>query len=370
MSAKKLIEKLVDMADIKINGQRPWDIKVHDDRFYPSVLRYKALGLGESYTAGWWDCDQLDQCIERLIKANIEVQIKDRPMVKLHLMMHWLFNFQTKDRSRKVAESHYDMDNDLFQSMLDEYMVYSCGYWEDAQDLNEAQRKKLALVCNKLQLAPGMRLLDIGCGWGGLARYAAEHYGVEVVGITISKEQARLAKERCAGLPVQIYVQDYRDLQGQFDRVASLGMLEHVGGKNYRTFMQIAKKCLKPDGLFLLHTIGKNQLTPTHRNEWMTKYIFPNGALPSIDQLGESWEGIFIMEDWHNFGVHYHQTLKNWNTNFNQHWGKLKKRYSESFRRMWNYYLLTCAGAAKARDIQLWQIVLSSGVEGGYKSVR
>jgi cyclopropane-fatty-acyl-phospholipid synthase len=370
MSAKKLIEKLVSMADIEINGQRPWDIEVHDDRFYNAILRYKSLGLGESYMAGWWDCAELDQCIERLIKANIEVQLKDRPMFKLRILAHWLFNFQTKERARQVAECHYDIGNDLFQCMLDEYMVYSCGYWENAQDLNEAQRNKLALVCNKLQLAPGMRLLDIGCGWGGFAKYAAEHYGVEVVGITISKEQARLAKTRCAGLPIQIYVQDYRDLQGKFDRVASLGMFEHVGEKNYRTFMQVAKNCLNPDGLFLLHTIGKGPFALTNRNEWMNKYIFPNGELPSIDQLGRSWEGIFIMEDWHNFGSHYHQTLKHWHDNFNHHWSKLKNQYGESFRRMWNYYLMTSAGAAKARDIQLWQIVLSSGIDGGYKSVR
>ncbi len=370
MTAKDKIIKFAKLADIEINGSRPWDIQVHDERFYSEVLQRKMLGLGESYMAGWWDCSELDECVLRFIQASTERKLKYRFMLYLHGMVQAIINFQTKRRSQEVAKRHYDLGNDLFQAMLDECMIYSCGYWEQANDLNQAQQQKLALVCEKLELKPGMRLLDIGCGWGGLAKYAALHYGVEVVGITISKEQARLAKEVCAGLPVEIRVQDYRDLKGQFDRIASLGMFEHVGKKNYRRFMRQVKKSLKPNGLFLLHTIGNNQLVPTPQNEWIRKYIFPNGELPSIEQLGQAWEGIFLMEDWHNFGAYYYQTLKSWHHNFNQYWEKLKLNYDDTFRRMWNFYLLICAGAAKARDFQVWQIVLSNGVAGGYQSVR
>lgn len=358
--AENIIKHLLSLADVQINGNRPWDIQLYDPRFYDYVMHKKVVGFGESYMAGWWDCERLDTCVERILKANLESAFKMRPALWLQALTHFIFNFQTQRRANIVAKKHYDFGNDLFSKMLDENMVYSCGYWKRADNLNQAQLDKLDLVCRKLNLSPGMRVLDIGCGWGSFAKYAAEKYDVEVVGITISKEQVKLAQENCAGLPVEIKLQDYREIQGVFNRIVSIGMFEHVGHKNYRLFMNITKKSLTSDGLFLLHTMGSNYSVVSN-NPWLEKYIFPNGMLPSIKQLGASFEKIFIMEDWHNLGKDYYPTLISWYQNFNSHWDEIKENYSNEFRRMWNFYLLSCAGSALARRFQVWQIVLSNG---------
>jgi cyclopropane-fatty-acyl-phospholipid synthase len=368
-NAKEIVKQLLNLADITINGSQPWDIQVHDERFYETVLQKKTLGLGESYMEGWWDCHQLDNLITRLIKADLTSKLKNRFKLLLKILAHSLFNFQTKQRSFTSGQHHYDTGNDLFQRMLDKNMIYSCGYWKTATTLDQAQTDKLDLICKKLHLQPGMRLLDIGCGWGGLVKFAAENYGVTAVGITVSPQQLQLAQERCAGLPIKIRLQDYRDLTGQFDRIASIGMFEHVGYKNYQHFMDVTKRCLTPDGLFLLHTLGSNE-SFVDGDEWMNKYIFPNGMLPSIKQIGASLEKNFIMEDWHNFGPYYAPTLMSWHHNFNQHWDELKQKYGSVFRRMWNFYLLSCAGMSRARAFQLWQIVLSKGNNDSYQSVR
>jgi cyclopropane-fatty-acyl-phospholipid synthase len=221
-------------------------------------------------------------------------------------------------------------------------------------------------VCKKINLQPGQRVLDIGCGWGSFAQYAAEEYGAEVVGITVSKEQVELGRERCKGLPVEIRLQDYREINEPFDHIISLGMIEHVGSKNYRTYMQTAHRCLKDNGIFLLHTIGSNRSVRT-TDPWIEKYIFPNSQLPSIRQLALAAEGLFVMEDWQNFGVHYDKTLMAWYQNFDTGWDELKSTYSERFYRMWTYYLLSCAGSFRARKNQLWQIVFSKqGIPGGF----
>jgi cyclopropane-fatty-acyl-phospholipid synthase len=254
--------------------------------------------------------------------------------------------------------------------MLDSRMNYTCGYWKNAQTLDQAQVAKMDLACQKLLLKPGMRLLDIGCGWGAMAKYAAQHYGVSVVGITISEQQAQYAQKNCQDLPVEIRLQDYRDLHEPFDRIVSLGMLEHVGFHNYRAYMQMANRCLTDNGLFLLHTIGSNQSVVT-ADPWITRYIFPHGMLPSIAQIGTAIEGLFVMEDWHNFGVDYDKTLMAWQHNFSSAWPKLNSLYDENFYRMWNYYLLLCAGGFRARAMQLWQIVLSkNGLPEGYQAPR
>lgn len=368
--AKSIITQLLQSAGITVNGHNPWDIKVYNEEFYARVLHEGSLGLGESYMDKWWDCAALDQFCERAIKANLENKIRNNKWLTLKFTLSRILNLQTKARAFDVGKKHYDLGNDLFHSMLDPTMNYTCGYWNNAANLNEAQINKMNLTCQKLLLKPGMRILDIGCGWGGLAKYAAENFGVEVVGITISKEQYDYAKENCRGLPVEIRFQDYRDLNEQFDRVVSLGMFEHVGHLNYATYMQTVQKCLRDDGIFLLHTIGNNA-TYFEANEWTTKYIFPNGMIPSIAQIGKAAENIFVMEDWHNFGADYDKTLMAWNENFNRHWEELKSKYDERFYRMWSFYLLSSAAAFRARDIQLWQIVLSKkGVKGGYPITR
>ena len=180
------------------------------------------------------------------------------------------------------------------------------------------------------------------------------------------QSKAEYAKEVCKGLPVEIRVQDYRDIDEQFDRILSIGMFEHVGKKNYRTYMEIVNRLLKPDGLSLLHTIGSSKTCYT-TDPWIGKYIFPNSHLPSIKQIAGSIEGLFVMEDWHNFSAYYDKTLMAWYQNFNKSWPNLKAEYGDRFYRMWKFYLLSCAGAFRARKIQLWQVVLSKdGVIGGY----
>ncbi|CEG57742.1 cyclopropane fatty acyl phospholipid synthase [Legionella fallonii] len=368
--SQSLVRELLLLAGIKINGSEEYDIQIHNDNFYTRVLRNGDLGLGESYVERWWDSKRIDLMIERLVNARVEEKLKKSPYLLFKLLLSKIFNFQNPRRAFQVGEKHYDIGNDLFKIMLDSRMNYSCGYWKSAATLDEAQLNKLDLVCRKLLLKPGMRLLDIGCGWGGLARFAAENYGVQVLGITVSKQQYELAKTYCANLPVEIRLQDYRKLEGTFDRIASLGMFEHVGHLNYRKYMQIASNCLIDEGIFLLHCIGGNAST-TQASPWISKYIFPNGMLPSIAQIGTAVEHLLVMEDWHNFGPDYYKTLMAWYDNFLAGWDKIKNNYDESFFRMWNYYLLSCAGTFKARDLQLWQIVFSkNGLKERYEAPR
>jgi cyclopropane-fatty-acyl-phospholipid synthase len=278
-----------------------------------------------------------------------------------------LFNFQKISRACQVGKKHYDIGNDLYGCMLDELMIYSCAYWKNANTLDDAQKAKLDLVCRKLNLKPGMTVLDIGCGWGGTARFAAERYGVDVTGVTVSEEQLKFGCDICQGLSVDIKLQDYRRLNGKFDRILSIGMFEHVGYKNYRTFMKKTKTLLKEDGLFILQTIGANRST-VRIDPWIDKYIFPNAMLPSPLQVTAAVDGLFVIEDWQNLGPHYEKTLLEWHKSFQENWNDLKHRYDDRFYRMWNYYLLSCAGTFRARKNQLWQIVLSpSGVSGGYR---
>lgn len=280
-----------------------------------------------------------------------------------------IVNLQSRKRAWIVGKEHYDLGNDLFALMLDPFMQYSCGYWKETESLAIAQQQKLKLICEKLRLKKGMTLLDIGCGWGGLAAYAAEHYGVKVTGVTISAEQQRLAQLRCAGLDIEILLQDYRDLNQQFDRIVSVGMFEHVGPKNYDTYFQVVNNTLKPDGIFLLHTIGSNK-TDVNVDPWINKYIFPNGCLPSVLQIAQASEPWFVMEDWHNFGCDYDKTLMAWHERFLSSWYLLEGDYSLRFKNMFSYYLNACAGAFRARNIQLWQVVFTHGVTGGMQVPR
>ncbi|RFA29157.1 cyclopropane-fatty-acyl-phospholipid synthase [Alkalilimnicola ehrlichii] len=359
---------LLEAADIKLNGDRPWDIQVHRERALERALAYGNLGFGEAYMDGDWDAEALDQLFARLLRAGIADRINPIRLGWHVLRARWL-NLQNQRRAWEVGERHYDIGNDFYASMLDERMTYTCGYWRQATTLDAAQTAKLDLICRKLDLQPGMRVLDIGCGWGSFIQYAAEHYGVHCVGITVSNEQANLARQRCQALPVEIRVQDYRDLNEHFDHIVSIGMFEHVGRKNHRTYLDIASRCLRSEGFFLLHTIGKN-LTRSAPDPWLDRHIFPNGDLPSLAQITQAAEGRFVIEDVHNFGSDYDKTLMAWHANFETAWPRFQHRYGERFRRMWRYYLLCCAGAFRARRVQLWQIVLSKqGKLGGYRRV-
>jgi cyclopropane-fatty-acyl-phospholipid synthase len=368
-SYRRTVEELLAGTDIKINGSRAWDIRVHDERFFQRVLGQGSLGAGESYMDGWWDCDQLDEMLTRVLRADIERHLRS-PRAAMLAIMARLINMQSPRRAFKVGKQHYDLGDDLYERMLDARMIYTCAYWNNMSSLDAAQEAKLDLVARKLGLKPGMRVLDIGCGWGGAAQFMAECYGASVTGVTVSQNQQQTAQRRCAGLPVDIRLQDYRAMTGSFDAIYSLGMFEHVGVRNYRTYLAKARELLRPDGLFLLHTIGSNE-SSVATDPWIEKYIFPNGQLPSLAQIARAAEGLWVIEDFHSFGVYYDRTLMAWSENFERHWPEIASRYGERFRRMWHFWLMASAANFRARKSQLWQIVLSPrGVAGGYRAVR
>jgi len=364
----KKARELLAEADVDINGNRPWDLQIHNDHFYKRVFAEGGLGMGESYMDGWWDVEALDEFFCKVLAARLDKKLNPYKMIWLALQSK-LINLQSIRRAFQVGQAHYDVGNDLFSVMLDKRLTYTCGYWKNASNLDEAQENKLDLVCRKIGLKSSQKILDIGCGWGSFLKFAAENYGAKAVGVTISKEQAEFAKQNCKGLPIEIRLQDYRELDEKFDHIISLGMFEHVGHKNYKKYMEVVSRCLKDDGLFLLHTIGaiKTRVTP---EPWINKYIFPNGILPSMADISSAAEKYFVLEDFHNFGPDYDKTLMAWFHNFDANWTNLSENYGEQFYRMWKYYLLGCAGAFRARDIQLWQLVFTkNGMPGGYSPV-
>jgi len=368
-SAEKFLRETLKKAGIEVNGTRPWDIQVHNPKFFGRVVSYGSLGLGESYMDGWWDCQQIDELINRILRSKLHKQIH----FDFGLAWSYLRGRLSNNQRRKVfevGEKHYDIGNDLYRAMLDKRLTYSCAYWNGAETLDLAQEAKLDLVCRKVGLQKGQKILDIGSGWGSLLGFAAEKYGASGIGVTVSKEQAQYANSTYADYPIETKVQDYNSIEDIFDHIISIGMFEHVGYKNYRTFMRKIHALLPDNGYFLLHTLGSNK-SHASGDPWLEKYIFPNGMLPSIKQIGRATEGLFVMEDWQNFGTDYEKTLLAWFEKFDSNWGKLKDVYDERFYRMWKYYLHSCAGAFRARHMQLWQIVFSKeGNQKHYISVR
>lgn len=362
------IENLFASADIRIGGNRPWDMRVHNNALYARVMKGGSLALGESYCDGWWDCDALDQFFDKLFRARLNETVN--PVSLITVLQSIFLNMQSRARSHRVIEKHYDLDVKLYQSFLDPYNQYTCGYFNGTDDLDRAQEQKLDLICRKLMLSPDDTVLDIGCGWGGFARFAAEKYGCRVTGITISDEQLNYSREFCRGLPVSIVKSDYRDFKGTFDRVLVCGMIEHVGYKNHRKLMEVACNCLKERGLFLLQTIGSN-ISTRMADPWINKYIFPNGLIPSARQIVASAEGLFNLEDWHFMGSNYDRTLMAWFGNFINNWDRIKSSFDERFFRIWEYYFLSCAASFRAGVNDLWQIVFSkNGIVQDYACVR
>lgn len=358
-SAKKRISKLLAEAFIQVDGDKPWDITVHNERFYERVLQDGSLALGETYMDGWWDAERLDIYCYRLLKARLDQRTQTGIKNFLSHLKAVIKNPQKLSNAFEIGEAHYDIGNDLYQAMLDKQMVYTCGYWnQQVTSLDEAQYNKLTAVCNALKLKKGQRILDIGCGWGSFAAFVAKKYGVDVVGITVSEQQATFARKRCRNLPVEIRLQDYRQIDEKFDHIVSLGMFEHVGYKNYRTYMQTVNRCLKEDGIFVLHTIGGNK-TVRRTDPWIDKYIFPNSMIPSIQQIGRAIEELFIMEDWSNHGPDYDKTLMAWYHNFCDNWEILKSKYTTRFKRMWSFYLLSSAASFRVQKNQQWQMILT-----------
>lgn len=373
---KQMLQEILKDIGVTLNGDGPCDVKIHDSRTYAKILAKQSIGAGEAYMDGWWDCDRLDELFFRICHHKVYNRIYSKWKIGLYDLKCAWFNQQSRSKSETVARVHYNLSNKLYEYMLGKSMAYTCGYWKNAQTLDEAQFAKYELTCQKMILRPGETVLDIGCGRGGLAKYIAEKHGCQVVALDISEGAASYAKDFCKGLPVTVYQCDYRDTHlynpegKKFDKLVSVGVLEHVGHKNFAHLLDISRKFLKDDGIFLLHSIGGN-VSKTNCDPWIDKYIFPHGMLPSLKQLGKAFENRFIVEDLHNFGAYYDKTLMAWNKNLNDHWPDLKTDYEERFHRMMNYYLLSCAGGFRARDMQLWQFVLTpSGLPHGYQSIR
>lgn len=369
-TGERLAAQLLEEAGIHINGEQPWDVRVNDSRFYWRLLNEGTLGAGEAYMDGWWDAPALDECFEHLHRARTDTEL---PSSRNWLpVLGKIINRQTRWLSESVVHQHYDLGNDLYEAMLGPTMQYTCAYWKEAETLDQAQRDKLKLICRKLELQPGQRVLELGGGFGELARFMAAEYGCDVVSYNLSGEQVRYGRALCEGLNVRFEHRDYREAVREtqlFDRVVSIGLCEHVGYKNYRSYLRLAHEKLRPGGLFLLHTIGSNY-SVTSLDPWIDKYIFPGGMLPSAAQLTQAMEHLWIVEDWHNFGPDYDRTLMAWWDNFQRDWPALMPKYGQRFYRMWKYYLLSCAGGFRARAMQLWQLVLSKGDRPGYVPVR
>jgi len=368
---RSTFEDLFARADVRFGGTRPWDIAVHNDRLFQRMRSGGSLGFGEAYMDGDWDCPALDQLFDRIISARLSDQLGLTLPLALLMLAARFTNRQSVARSAEVAHTHYDLPLEIHQATYDRRLTASCAYWKDARTLDQAQENKLDLICRKIGLETGHSVFDIGCGWGSFIGFAAEKYGAHCTGVTVSKEQVAYVKERYAKLPVRPLLADYRAYAGpKVDRIVSVGMFEHVGSKNYRTYFEFARRLLKEDGIFLLHTIWENERHPVI-DAWQDKYIFPNGDLPSLGEVTSAVEGLFVVEDVHNFGVDYDHTLMAWNENFQSHRASLAPRLGERFCRMWEYYLLQNAAAFRCRHINVGQLVLTPhGLRGGYTAIR
>ncbi|MCP3987879.1 MAG: cyclopropane fatty acyl phospholipid synthase [Actinomycetia bacterium] len=369
-NSKNLVKELLGRAGVELDGNAPSDLQIHDERFFDRVVKDRELGLGETYQQGWWSAGKPDELLAKVLEADLASMVRRNPQLLAMALRARLVNRQTIRRAAKNASAHYDIGNDLYERMLDKRMIYSCAYWRESNDLESAQEAKLDLICQKLELEPGMRLLDIGCGWGGLSQHAAERYGVHVTGVSPAAEQVAVATERCVGLDIDIRQMDFRDVRGTFDRIVSVGMLEHVGPKNFRRFFDANAELLADGGIILHHTIGSNR-SRNYTDPWFDKYIFPGGVIPSIAHIGNGAGEKWVVEDVHNFGPDYDTTLMAWYHNIEKAWGEIP-HYDEHFRRTWKYYLLGSAAAFRVRNLQLWQVVLrrSRRASGVYQAVR
>lgn len=382
------IETLLESAGVRVNGPSATDVRIHDPEL-ASKLRWRGLtGLAEAYVDAGWDCDDLYGFFLAVMRAGVIEKLPPDPLSIGTIARSKMLNEQSMPRARRDVSIGYDRGRRLMEATLDSRMVYTCGYWtwpqgQRAGDLAAAQEAKLDLICRKLDLREGMTLLDLGCGWGSLLKFAAERYGVRGHGVTLSHEQADYARESTAGLPVTIDLQDYRDLPaGQYDRIASIGMFEHVGPKNYVAFARLLRDRLKDDGTALLHFFVTDRPQPalTHREAmWVLRDIFPGVVVPSYSQVGAMLEAdrSLVLEDLHNIGPDYGPTLLAWEENFRTNWhadAPLRQLYGDGadrFYRFWRYYLLICAAAFAARRYGLWQIVLRpTGVKPTYQSIR
>jgi cyclopropane-fatty-acyl-phospholipid synthase len=343
---------------------------VHNQRLYSQLLGNADLALGESYMDGWWD--EADGRIVDLMAViygnDLGASIRGNLLRKLNLLYRWLITIATVRRSRSNVEFHYDTSNEFFELILDPLMTYSCGYQFLPDDtLEEMQIQKYELISRKLDLQPGDRLLDIGCGWGGMLRYAAKHYGVRGVGMTLSGEQAKWARQRIRedGLDdrIEIRVEDYRHTKGEFDKVVSIGMFEHVGREFHNTYMRRVYGLMRNGGLGVLHTMGGTG--STFPGLWLRKYIFPGTYLPGIGALtGTAERADLKVVHMENLKPHYAETARYWKENLHAHRKAvmaLPGFGDERVFRMWDYYLQLLEGSFRFGDLQVYQVLCYKG---------
>ena len=344
-------------------------LTIRDQRTYDRIITFASLGFGEAYMDGWWD--EADDNLVELIGLFYRNRVYSRASQKLTIPL--VLNILTQrlktvplliQNSRKNVQYHYDLGNDFYQLFLDPTLTYSCGYQlHQTDDLETMQRQKYEVICRKLALKPGESLIDIGCGWGGMLIYAAQNYGVSGVGVTLSQEQAKLARERIAeqGLTdrITIEVQDYRKVSGKFDKFVSIGMFEHVGKGNFATFMEQARELLKPHGTGMLHTIVTE--TSERNGPWVDKYIFPGGYAPQLHEISREMRAAKLpIAHCENLKPHYAETLKRWGENFaanREAVAALSPIYNERFQRMWRLYLQSFEASFRYGSLHVYQIL-------------
>lgn len=338
-----------------------WYIK--DPDVYRRVLVQGDLGLGESYMDGQWESNDLEAFVAEMLK--LEVVKKDLGLLGLPLLssaivgsVSWLLfptNLSASGAKQNIAK-HYDISMKLYEQMLGPTMQYSGAYYHAPDmSLEAAQIAKMRLVAEKLDLKPGMKVLELGCGFGALADLMATEYGVEVTGVTLSEDQHAYAKKHFKNGKVDIRLQDYRSMTGQFDRIYSVGIFEHIGRNCYETYFEKCQELLKDDGIMVIHTIGFCRSGQWNHGGWMNTYIFPGAELPTMSHFTQQFQEQWHLEDWQSFGVSYAKTLRAWKDNLNN-WQGLEE-FDQSFRRMWEYYLMCCAASFQARRTKLWQLV-------------
>lgn len=357
--AKSLVSKAFAKVDIQIHGSRPWDLKVNDERFYMKLLIKGPLGFGEAFVDDWIECDRFDECLTRILK----LESKNHPVMMWSWLRAYFTDLSSKKRGKIGSAIHYNFEKLIYEKMLDKAMTYSIGYWGENDDLERAQEKKLDLICRKLHLEPGMRVLDIGCGWGSFAQYATRMYNVSVVGINIAEKQIELAQQKYSHLPIEFRVQDYRDLKGNFDRIVSIGMAEHVGLKNYKRYLKIIRDCLKDEGLCLIEISTNTAMGSLARamDPWFMRYFFPTAWLPTLCQFTCAADGLLLLEDLHNITENSEKTFLAWWDNLNKNWASLQNEIDHRTYLMFKYYLLSSVGAFRGGVARYWQLVFSKG---------
>jgi len=331
------------------------------------VLRGGLLGFGEAYMSG--NLEVVGDFSE-LMRLGANPRMDDLKLswtTKFRGLLQYLATLNTHSQAPKNIAHHYDLGNDFYALWLDESMTYSCAYFkEQADTLEQAQAQKYEHICRKLQLKAGESLVDVGCGWGGMLIYAAENYHVTGVGCTLSRQQLEYAREKIKerGLENQIQVvyQDYRSLSGEFDKFVSIGMFEHVGKKYIPVFSRKMRELLKENGIGLLHTIGKEKVTPG--DAWTLKYIFPGGYIPVLSEILRAvGEHDLSPEDVENLGQHYALTLDRWSQRFEQQVTEIERLYDAEFVRMWRLFLYGSSAGFRYGDTRLYQILLTRGLQ-------